>query len=150
MKKQSLASLREKVADGKLSIKRQDTVYKGQSWGGSGVMVISPDSETLQQYPDEFNDQRFITPYAYEIGHFYNKIKNTSDLEGGWYNHVSKHEFWSELTRLGIEATRENNNISCPQLLLAVIDAAIATKKKISHNYSELINGLEKSDEDVE
>ena len=61
MKKQSLASLREKVADGKLSIKRQDTVYKGQSWGGSGVMVISPDSETLQQYPDEFNDQRFMS-----------------------------------------------------------------------------------------
>lgn len=94
-------------------------------------MVISPDSETLRRYPDEFNDQRLITTHAYEIGHLYNNIKNTSDLEGGWYNHVSKNEFWGDLTRLGIEATRENNNISCPQLLLAVIDAAITTKKKL-------------------
>jgi len=102
---------------------QQDPPFKGQSWGGAGLMVISNDSETVNQYA-HFSGDIVITSHAALIGELFRKIRRAVSTSEK-YNHLSKLEFWAKLGTLINAEKSEDFNPRIDQLCEKIIMQAI-------------------------
>ena len=106
--------------------------FKGQSWGGAGVMILSTDEETRNQFSHrQDKDEILYSVYATEISDLFEIIKSQTYVD---INHLSKLYLWGRVTRRGVLATSENSNISLNDLVRLIIEEAIECFKQINNS----------------
>ena len=109
----ALSSLAKSCACGPSS----DLNFKGQSWGGAGLMVLSDDEETQIEYK-HYMGKKVITSHAKFIGQYFRKVRGIISKHPS-YNYRSKHIFWSQLGE-AIERVESLEDSFRPNELLAI------------------------------
>lgn len=110
-----------------------DQGFKGQSWGGAGVMVISGDDETVKQY-SHFEGAAVISEHAPQIGDLFRRVRRITAISSK-YNYLSKLEFWADLAAAANSVKQDRNTAKLEEVCDQVIMKAIAfvTKAPCSH-----------------
>lgn len=98
--------------------------FKGQSWGGSDVMVISNDDETKKSF-SHFTGVTVISEYATQIGDLFRKILSIVGKSPN-YNYLSKYQLWGEVG-LAASSVDEDNSTAilediCHKVIMTAID----------------------------
>ncbi len=122
-----------KVLNGLMRLKRQinnrkillasETEFKGQSWGGSGVMVISNDECTKKQY-SQFDGETVVSEHAPQIGDLFRRVRRITATSPK-YNYLSKTEFWNNLAHAANSVIKENGEARLDEVCEKVITKAI-------------------------
>lgn len=124
---QRLNDLKKEVLTGEF-LKRLDANFVGQAWGGAGVMVLSDDKATQDDYA-HFTGVKLVTPHAQVVGRLYKNISKCA-AQCAAYDYFTRAEFWGRLTEAGQRSQLTSSGHDPKNLLLALIQAA-----------SEIING---------
>lgn len=119
---EGLVRLKGLIKTGKMAFP-QDPLFKGQSWGGAGVMVISNDPETVKQYA-HFDGETVITNHATLMGELFRKIRRTVSASPR-YNHLSKSEFWANLAVAANSMMHDQKVARIEQVCERVVEKAI-------------------------
>lgn len=115
-----LVALRNGLVNNRISLPI-DRVFRGQSWGGAGVMVLSDDKQTLTDFQHCLgHDNVLFTRHAQGIGCLYKIIQKIVMA-----NYFDKTELWGRATEAGIMATKLNPLISQKELALSIVDEVI-------------------------
>jgi hypothetical protein len=118
-----LLRLKSQIKNGKL-LSANDPEFKGQSWGGAGVMVISDDEATRKQYA-HFDGVMVVSEYAVLIGELFRKIRRVT-ATSPMYNYLSKLEFWPVLAAAANAGRQGNHGASlddvCNRVIMRAID----------------------------
>lgn len=119
----NLISLKIQIKNRKIKL-TSNLKFKGQSWGGAGVMVISTDEETINQF-FHFEGEIIISEHATQIGELFQRIRRIIAISPK-YNHLSKLEFWCNLVEAANSVKSENGATSldkvCEKIILMAID----------------------------
>ena len=99
-----------------------DANFVGQAWGGAGVMVLSDDKPTQDQFV-HFTGVKLITPHAQVVGRLYRKISKCA-AHCAAYDYFTKREFWGRLTEAGQRSQSTTDGHDATVLLLALIQEA--------------------------
>ncbi len=113
-----LMKLKSNIKYRKISLTR-DLEFKGQAWGGAGVMVISNDEKTKKQY-GHFQGHTVISNYAPQIGDLFRRVGRISATSPN-YDHLSKRKFWDCLAE-AVNSTKETKK---PENLGRICDRVI-------------------------
>lgn len=118
----NLFMLKRNIKSRKISLTR-DTEFRGQAWGGAGVMVISNDEETKKKY-EHFQGNMVISNYAPQIGDLFRRVGRIS-ATSPTYDYLSKRIFWESLAAAANSAKLENRSENIGQICDKVIQMAI-------------------------
>lgn len=91
-----LFELKKQIKSKKVRLARNPH-SKGQAWGGAGVMVISNDEETVEQY-SHVRDVTVVSANAAQIGGLFRRVGRII-MGSSRYNYLSKHQFWVGLAQ---------------------------------------------------
>ena len=117
-----LMKLKSNIKYRKISLTR-DLEFKGQSWGGAGVMVISNDEETKKKY-EHFQGNMVISNYAPQIGDLFRRVGRIS-ATSPTYDYISKRIFWESLAVAANSAGEANKTENLGRICDRVIMLAI-------------------------
>ena len=117
-----LMRLKNQIKNRKISL-AGDPEFKGQSWGGAGVMVISNDEETIKQY-SHFHGDRVVSEHASQIGELFRRIRRITATSPK-YNYLSKLQFWGDLAEAANSVKQENSSARLDEVCDKVIMKAI-------------------------
>lgn len=122
-----------KVLSGLLRLKNQiknrkvllanEPEFKGQSWGGAGVMVISNDEYTKEQY-SHFDGVTVVSEHALQIGELFRRVRRITATSPK-YNYLSKLNFWSGLANAANSVKQEHGASRLEEVCDKVIMKAI-------------------------
>lgn len=117
-----LLMLKRNIKSRKISLTR-DTEFRGQAWGGAGVMVISNDEETKKKY-EHFQGNMVISNYAPQIGDLFRRVGRIS-ATSPTYDYISKRIFWESLAVAANSAGEANKTENLGRMCDRVIMVAI-------------------------
>ena len=117
-----LMKLKNKIKKGKISL-TSDPEFKGQSWGGAGVMVLSNDKETKKHF-SHFQGDTIVSDYAPQIGDLFRRISRISATSPN-YDYFSKVAFWGNLAAVANSLKQNNNSENLQEICNKVIMKAI-------------------------
>ncbi len=104
-----------------------DPEFKGQSWGGSGVMVISNDAVTKLKY-SHFDGITVISVNAIQIGDLFRRIRRIT-ASSPRYDYLTKLEMWRNLAQAANSVVKANGagNLEkvCDRVILKAIEFMI-------------------------
>jgi hypothetical protein len=89
-----LMRLKNKIRNRKVNLASVPE-FKGQSWGGAGVMVISNDEDTMKQY-SHFDGETVVSEHAPQIGELFRRVSRIMGTSPK-YSYLKKLQFWSDL-----------------------------------------------------
>lgn len=100
-----------------------DSEFKGQSWGGAGVMVISNDEDTKNHY-SVFHGVIVVSDNATQIGDLFRRVRGiTSTLPK--YNYLTKREMWRNLAQAANSVLQADSAATLGEVCDTVIMKAI-------------------------
>lgn len=118
-----LMQLKNQIQNRKISLISKPK-FKGQSWGGADVIVLSKDDETKKSY-SHFSGVTVISSYATEIGDLFRKILSIVGKSPN-YHYLSKYMLWGEV---GLAASSVDEDKStaileeiCHKVIMTAID----------------------------
>ncbi len=117
-----LARLNSHLRTGKATLK-QEVNFIGQSWGGAGVIVLSDDKDTIDQF-SHFNGLIVVSSQAVQIGDLFRKIGRIAACSSN-YDYITKREFWSRLASAVNSYKKSHRRQKFDELSGAVIWEAI-------------------------
>lgn len=117
-----LVRLKNQINNGKLFL-ASDSEFKGQSWGGAGVMIISNDEATQREYL-HFDGFTVISEYALQIGELFRRVRRIVATSPK-YNYLSKYEFWGELAEAANSLHRASDGVKLQAVCEKIIMQAI-------------------------
>lgn len=117
-----LASLNSELLVRKSTL-RQEVNFKGQSWGGAGVVVLTEDEETITQFA-HFDGLIVISSQAIQIGDLFRKVGRIIAASSK-YDHSTKREFWARLAHVVNAHKRSHHLLKLGEIRRAVIWQAI-------------------------
>jgi hypothetical protein len=97
--------------------------FRGQSWGGAGVMVISNDEYTVKKY-SQFDGITVFSEHASQIGELFRRIRRIIATSPK-YSYLSKLNFWSDLADAANSVKQEHGAVRLEEVCDKVIRKAI-------------------------
>lgn len=117
-----LIRLKNQIKNRKIPL-ASDPEFKGQSWGGAGVIVISNDVETIKQY-SHFQGETVVSEHASQIGELFRRIRRITVISPK-YNYLSKLQFWGDLAEAVNSVKQEQSAARLEEVCDKVIMKAI-------------------------
>lgn len=117
-----LMRLKNQIRNRKVLLAREPE-FKGQSWGGAGVMVISNDEYTKEQY-SHFDGDIVVSEHAPQIGELFRRVRRIAATSSK-YNYLSKLQFWGDLANAANSVKQEHGAARLEEICDKVIIKAI-------------------------
>lgn len=127
-----LMRLKNNIKKGKITL-TTDPGFKGQSWGGAEVMVLSNDKETKKQF-SHFKGETIVSEYAPQIGALFRRVARISATSSK-YDYLSKYVFWGSLAE-AVNSAKKNHNLEnlqeiCDKVIMKAIDFVTQSPSEI-------------------